>query len=480
METIHLKTVDAASQELLRSAAQRGIDLNWERYERQQPQDGFLRLGLACAYGCMQGPCRIDPFGRGAATGLCGIGRDAMVAAFVLRLAVNGALEAVNSAGKPGELPAPLWPEALRKLADKAVTTLGGGTLSVAEAFSGAAALAHPGEPAPALIRRALRLGLLTLGLSGARPSRASSGKVPFKIGSGVLADNRPTIGMCGTVTPQVADAIVQAAGARMSVVSLGMWIGGKAVLPMACTSGEAELVVSSGAIAAVVYGADADAAVPALCAKLGIPAFAAADVDANEVIAAAAKAHGKCGFTADATQVAEGTLVASAAIADALYADKKRELAVIGGPDTVQQSLGYLATELPPPLIAADCTVATWGDAALWMAKRSAVGSSVGALALDDARGPLDALEAAVIAGGLERLRGILFTALRCTSDFATALGAAALGARVCVAQPLPLWGSEVTRETLAAAVRECGGAFAHFDHPATADEIRSWFDQR
>ena len=47
METIHLKTVDPASQELLRSAAQRGIDLPWERYEKLQPQDGFLRLGLS-------------------------------------------------------------------------------------------------------------------------------------------------------------------------------------------------------------------------------------------------------------------------------------------------------------------------------------------------------------------------------------------------------------------------------------------------
>jgi carbon-monoxide dehydrogenase catalytic subunit len=74
METIHFKTVDPVSQELLRDASRKGIALNWERYEKQQPQDGFLRLGLCCPYGCMQGPCRIDPFGRGAQNGTEGDG----------------------------------------------------------------------------------------------------------------------------------------------------------------------------------------------------------------------------------------------------------------------------------------------------------------------------------------------------------------------------------------------------------------------
>ena len=59
--------------------------MNWERYERQQPQDGFVRLGLSCPVGCMQGPCRIDPFRRGAEKGICGLTGDGMVAAFLLR-----------------------------------------------------------------------------------------------------------------------------------------------------------------------------------------------------------------------------------------------------------------------------------------------------------------------------------------------------------------------------------------------------------
>lgn len=482
MESIHIKTVDPTSQNLLRAAAGRGINLNWERYEKLQPQDGFLRTGLSCPYGCMQGPCRIDPFGRGPAKGLCGLERDGMVAALLLRLAVNGALEAMNLAGKPGELPAPAWPAALAKLAETALGKLGGGALSAAEVFSGAAALARPGEAAPALIQRALRLGLLTLGLSGVRPSRAAGGAVPFKVGYGVLAGKVPTIGVAGMAAPAVVDGLVEAAGGKARVVSLGTWIGGKSLLPMACTFGEAELVIASGAIDAVVYGPVAGAAVPALCAELDIPAFGAASADAKAVVAAAVKTHGKGTFAADAAQVAEGQVVSAETVAAALKADKTKDLAVIGGSDTLQQSLGWLPTELPPALAAANCKVATWGDAALWMAKRGFAGGDAGVRAsvLDGARGTIDALDAAAMAGGLNRLRGLGFAGLGGTRDLATALGAAALGARVCVAVPLPLWGSEGTRQALAEAVGSCGGEFAHFDHPASADEIRAWFDKR
>lgn len=485
MESIHIKTVDPVGQDLLRAAARRGIELNWERYEKQQPQDGFLRTGLSCPYGCMQGPCRIDPFGRGATKGLCGLERDGMVAAMLLRLCVNGALEAVNLAAKDGKLPASVWPAALEKAAAAAVKKLGGGELAAAEIFSGAAALARPGESAPALVRRALRLGLLTLGLSGGRPSRAAKGTVPFTTGYGVLAGNVATIGISGIAAPAVVDGLLAAAKAskgKVRLVSLGMWLGGKTLLPLACTCAEAELVVSSGAVDAVVCGPIAGAAMPVLCRELRIPVFGIADADPKAVVAAALKRHGKGGFAADPAQVAEGGMIAAAAVADALKKDKKSDLAVIAGPDTLQQSLGWLPTELPPALAAAKCKVASWGDAALWMARRGFAGGGAGVQVsvLDGARGPLEALEAAALAGGLKRLRGIGYVGLGGARDLASGLGAAALGARVCVAQPLPLWGSEGTRKALADAIGKCGGEFAHFDHPASAEEISAWFKKR
>lgn len=487
MESIHIKTVDPISQDLLRSAARRGIDLNWERYEKQQPQDGFLRTGLSCPYGCMQGPCRIDPFGRGADKGLCGLERDGMAAALLLRLCVNGALEAVNVAGLAGETAAPTWPAALGKAADAALAKLGGGPLSSAEIFTAAAALARPAEGAPALVRRALRLGLLTLGLSGVRPSRAAAGAAPFSAGYGVLAGQAATIGVCGQAAPAFVDALVAAATeskAAVRVVSLGSWIGGKALLPMACTFGEAELVIASGAIDSVVCGPVAGAAIPSLCAELGIPLFMPAEADPKAVVAAAIKTRekGESTISADPAAVGAGNVISAETLASELKADKAADLAVIGGGDTLQSSLGWLATELPPALAAAKCKVATWGDAALWMAKRGFVGGNAGVQAhvLDGARGALDALDAAAAAGGLGRLRGIGFTGLGGTRDLATALGAAALGARVCVAVPLPLWGSQGARDALDAAVASCGGAFAHFDHPASADDVRAWFEKR
>jgi len=487
MESIHIKTVDPISQDLLRSAARRGIDLNWERYEKQQPQDGFLRTGLSCPYGCMQGPCRIDPFGRGAAKGLCGLERDGMAAALLLRLCVNGALEAVNLAGKAGEAVAPAWPAALGKVADAALGKLGGGTLSSAEIFTAAAALARPAEAAPALVRRALRLGLLTLGLSAIRPSRAADAPAPFTAGYGVLAGQAATVGVCGQVAPAFVDALVaatQESKAAVRVVSLGSWIGGKTLLPMVCTSGEAELLIASGAIDAVLCGPVAGAAVPALCAELGLPVFTPAEADAKAVVAAAleTRARGGSALAADVAAVGSGEVISAETLAAELKADAKRDLAVIGGVDALQSSLGWLPTELPPALAAAGCKVATWGDAALWMAKRGFVGGNAGVQArvLDGARAALDALEAAAAAGGLARLRGLGFVGLGGTRDLATALGAAALGARVCVAVPLPLWGSQGARNALDAAIASCGGAFAHFDHPASADDVRAWFEKR
>jgi carbon-monoxide dehydrogenase catalytic subunit len=51
----------------------------WDRYGAMVPQCGFGDTGLCCRH-CLQGPCRIDPFGEGAKTGICGATADTMVA----------------------------------------------------------------------------------------------------------------------------------------------------------------------------------------------------------------------------------------------------------------------------------------------------------------------------------------------------------------------------------------------------------------
>ena len=151
METIHFKTVDQVSHDLLRDASRKEIDLNWERYERQQPQDGFLRLGLFCPYGCMQGPCRIDPFGRGTQNGICGLDRDGMVAAFLLRLSLQGTLETM--ALHPGLCNAEMaFPATLASKAAAVPGETGSQPLSFAEILESVQMLARPSAAPETLI----------------------------------------------------------------------------------------------------------------------------------------------------------------------------------------------------------------------------------------------------------------------------------------------------------------------------------------
>ena len=164
METIHLKTVDPVSQELLRSAAQRGIELPWERYEKLQPQDGFLRLGLSCPFGCMQGPCRIDPFGRGAQKGICGLGRDEMAAGMLLRLCLQGAMDALGSAAASDGVPEVQFSATLGKMVSLALSENGQADLSADDIVKASTMLGRSSFTCQELIAQAFRLSLLTLG----------------------------------------------------------------------------------------------------------------------------------------------------------------------------------------------------------------------------------------------------------------------------------------------------------------------------
>ena len=73
------KSTDPAVREMIAKAAKLGIKTVWDRYEAMQPQCGFGDTGLCCRH-CLQGPCRIDPFGEGPTLGICGATADTMVA----------------------------------------------------------------------------------------------------------------------------------------------------------------------------------------------------------------------------------------------------------------------------------------------------------------------------------------------------------------------------------------------------------------
>jgi len=85
-----LKYADKATQQLFKRAQEEQIPNVWDRYEAMQPQCGFGTLGLCCR-NCSMGPCRIDPFGNGPKTGICGADADTIAARNLVRMIAGGA-----------------------------------------------------------------------------------------------------------------------------------------------------------------------------------------------------------------------------------------------------------------------------------------------------------------------------------------------------------------------------------------------------
>lgn len=73
------RSTDMASRAILQVAERQAIATIWDRFQAQVPQCGFGELGTCCR-NCLQGPCRIDPFGEGATLGACGASADTIVA----------------------------------------------------------------------------------------------------------------------------------------------------------------------------------------------------------------------------------------------------------------------------------------------------------------------------------------------------------------------------------------------------------------
>jgi carbon-monoxide dehydrogenase catalytic subunit len=85
-----LKYADKATQQMLKVAEQEQVPMIWDRYDAMQPQCGFGTLGLCCRH-CSMGPCRIDPFGDGPKTGICGANADTIAARHLARMIAAGA-----------------------------------------------------------------------------------------------------------------------------------------------------------------------------------------------------------------------------------------------------------------------------------------------------------------------------------------------------------------------------------------------------
>ena len=84
-----LSYADRATQEMLKKAVREQIETVWDRYEMMQPQCGFGSLGVCCKV-CTMGPCRLDPFGDGPQTGVCGANVDTIAARNIARMVAAG------------------------------------------------------------------------------------------------------------------------------------------------------------------------------------------------------------------------------------------------------------------------------------------------------------------------------------------------------------------------------------------------------
>jgi len=90
MAKIEERSVDPASQKMLKRANEKDIMTAWDRFEAMQPQCGFGKLGICCRI-CNMGPCRIDPFAEEEQTGVCGASADTIVARNFIRMIAGGA-----------------------------------------------------------------------------------------------------------------------------------------------------------------------------------------------------------------------------------------------------------------------------------------------------------------------------------------------------------------------------------------------------
>lgn len=83
------RSLDPAAVEMIHKAERDHVETAHDRYAAQLPQCGFGDLGVCCRI-CLQGPCRVNPFGE-PEKGVCGADADLIVARNLLRTIVGGA-----------------------------------------------------------------------------------------------------------------------------------------------------------------------------------------------------------------------------------------------------------------------------------------------------------------------------------------------------------------------------------------------------
>lgn len=83
------KTSDPAGQMMIAKVRDTDLQTMWDRQDIMSPQCGFGETGLCCRI-CLQGPCRINPFGKEPKKGICGARDYTIVARNLIRMMAAG------------------------------------------------------------------------------------------------------------------------------------------------------------------------------------------------------------------------------------------------------------------------------------------------------------------------------------------------------------------------------------------------------
>jgi hydroxylamine reductase (hybrid-cluster protein) len=236
MKEIRKKSIDAATNELLKRAYKTKTDVIWDRVEASQPQCGFGRLSICCS-DCSEGPCRVNPFAVVPELTVCGRTKEELVSHHLLKRAVDGA---AALAGLAREFGADVESDVAQ-----AVYMTNDGMLAPADE---AARMAEVGEAVANL--------LLSI--------RAAKERVYGKTGPGVVAANMgalradaANVVLMGHVAPRIVEAFRKAASKAGVPFNLAAVCGAEAGagLPVPTNYDSQEMPLLTGAVDLLVLG---------------------------------------------------------------------------------------------------------------------------------------------------------------------------------------------------------------------------------